>query len=136
MVQSLLPATRHNATCCAQEQVLTTRFLVCSSAENVKVRDAQAEGSKFDLVEGSLERSFSTVDAGRSAEFTYVLIPKAGQKSFLAEAATVTYNSPASKSVTTLLSTAPYVVVLSTAQNVEIFLVKLVCTCLCAQPSA
>lgn len=84
------------------------------------------DAAKFDLVEGSLQYSVSFLEVGRSVDYKYVVIPKAGQQGFLAPAAKVTYRGQGQKQTHTLHSTKPYVPVLSKAQNIEIYLVRMV----------
>ena len=90
------------------------------------VEDVKANGTDFQLVEGSLEHTFSSIDAGRSAEFKYILIPRLGNRAFYGGAAQVTYASAAGKEPSKLISNIPLIAILSTAQYIELRLVKVV----------
>ena len=90
------------------------------------VQDKLEEGVQVDLIEGQLEQSLHSIDAGRSAEFRYVVIPRSRQGAFVASPAQVTYIASEGQAPTTLLSTSSPVKVLSFAQNMEVKLVKLV----------
>jgi Translocon-associated protein beta (TRAPB) len=102
------------------------------SAENVQVQDSELPSSDFRLVEGKLQHTFSHIDAGRSAEFRYVLIPRVGNRGWLAGPAAVAFQGGSGGSTAQLLSTVPYVPILSAWQNIELRLVKLVCAAACA----
>ena len=117
------------APCIAAAQFLQLRPLppaLYRTAENVSVKDKLEEGAKVDLIEGQLEQSVYSIDAGRSADFKYVVIPRSGQAAFEASPAEVTYTSSEGMPPTKLLSTSSHVKVLSWAQNVERKLVTLV----------
>ena len=111
---------------CLALNVTDMCMLRCRPAERVEVEDTLLAASSFDLVEGSLQHTYPSIPAGRSVEFQYVVVPKARQQGFLAPAARVKYSNEGQSRQRTLLSSTPYVPVLSKTQYLEIFLVKLV----------
>jgi Translocon-associated protein beta (TRAPB) len=90
------------------------------------VKDALPQGGDFELVDGKLTAEVRTIDAGRKHEFEYVIIPRRGDLNIAAPPAEVAYSSPGRGKVTGL-SSSPYVVVLSPAQNAQLYLVEVVC---------
>ena len=93
----------------------------------MQVKDSLPVNATFKLVEGTLERSLGSVEAGRTAEFRYVIIPTGGQRSIACPAAEVTYVSAAGLPQSHLLSTTQDLDILSKAQHFEQILVNVVC---------
>jgi hypothetical protein len=62
-----------------------------------------------------------------SVGMEYIVIPSAGNKQFLAAPAKVQYTVSKENVLKRLLSTTPYVRVLSTQQNLELYAVQVVC---------
>lgn len=81
----------------------------------------------FDLIEGQSSKKFGSISAGMSVGMEYIVIPQGGNKQFLAAPARVQYTSSKQNVLKKLLSTTPYVEVLSTKQNLELFAVQVVC---------
>lgn len=80
----------------------------------------------FDIIEGSLKSSYGSLDPGASVDMQYIAIPRVGDNRFLVKPAKVAYKSAKETKPRTLLSTTPFMDVLSTRQNMELHLVKVV----------
>lgn len=96
----------------------------CRTAAEVFVEDTLPEN--FDLIEGSLKTSFKNLDPGASVDMEYIAIPSVGDKRFLVRPAKVGYKTAKDEKLRQLLSTTPYMEILSTRQNIEAHLVKVV----------
>jgi hypothetical protein len=88
------------------------------------VKDTLPEG--YQLIEGSTFASYSSVDPGTTVETQYIAIPSTGNARFPPSPAIVTYSSKGYSGPRTLVSTIPSAFVLSTRQNIEQYLVKVV----------
>lgn len=97
---------------------------MCRTAGDVKVEDTIPEG--FDLIEGKSTMKFGSISAGMSVGMEYIVIPKAGNKKFQAAPAKVQYTSSKQNLLKKLFSTTPYIEVLSTKQNLELYAVQVV----------
>ena len=102
---------------------------MCRTAGEVRVEDTIPDG--FDLIEGKSSMKFGSISAGMSVGMEYIVIPHAGNKQFLAAPAKVQYTSSKQNVLKKLLSTTPYVHVLSTRQNLELYAVQIVRPFLC-----
>lgn len=102
------------------------KLCMCRSAEDVSVKDTYPVNATFRLVEGTLARSLGSIEAGRTVEFQYVMIPTGGQRSIECPAAEVTYSSAPGLPVSVLRSTTQALDVLSKAQHFEQILVSVV----------
>ena len=102
---------------------------MCRTAGEVRVEDTIPDG--FDLIEGKSSMKFGSISAGMSVGMEYIVIPHAGNKQFLAAPANVQYTSSKQNVLKKLLSTTPYVHVLSTRQNLELYAVQIVRPFLC-----
>eukprot|EP00892_Ulva_mutabilis_P009173 jgi/Ulvmu1/6628/UM003_0266.1 len=92
------------------------------SATDVSVEDVLPQD--FELIEGKLTSSYGALDPGASVDMEYIAIPRVGDNKFIVRPAKVVYTSAKETKPRTLLSTTPYMDVLSTRQNMELHLVK------------
>jgi hypothetical protein len=102
----------------------SVRRSVCRSAKAIQVKDHIPDG--FELIEGKPEASFDNVYAGSSVGIEYIVIPKTGNKQFQMQPAVAQYLTASRKEPWLLLSTQPFVQILSTRQNMELYAVEVV----------
>lgn len=104
----------------------------CRTANDISVEDTLPPN--FSLIEGSLKASFKYLDPGATVSMEYIGIPSVGDQKLLAKPAKVVYKTGKDKAHH-LLSTSPFMEILSTRQNVELHLVKVVRSACIFQPS-